>query len=307
MNILLTGANGMVGQNIITNSLAANYSFITPSSKELNLLNYTELDKFFNQHSIDFIIHAAGIVGGIEANMTAPMKYLTENTQMGMNLVNICVKHKVKSFLNLASSCMYPKDLVQPLSEDMLFTGLLEPTNEGYAIAKLAVTKLCEYVTNEMPEFLYKTLIPCNLYGKYDNFSYSSSHMIPGVIRRIHDAKITNVDHILIWGDGQARREFMYAGDFANFIFFAIESFDRIPQNLNVGLGYDFSIKEYYKIIADEIGFDGKFRHDYDRPIGMKQKLLNIQALLDLGWKHELSVKQGIKETYQFFLESHNA
>jgi nucleoside-diphosphate-sugar epimerase len=300
MNILLTGVNGMVGQNIFHNLQAAKYNFLAPNREKLDLLNTKQLDAFLLNNQIDLVIHAAGIVGGIEANMSYPVKYLVENSQMGLNLVNACKKSKIKNFLNLASSCMYPKDHTQPLSEEMILQGSLEPTNEGYALSKILITKLCEYISLEN-DFLYKTVIPCNLYGEYDNFSYDSSHMIPAVIRKIHEAKEKSIDNISVWGNGEARREFMYAQDFSNFIFFALENFIRMPQNLNVGLGHDFSINEYYQMIAKIIGYDGEFTHDLSKPIGMKKKLLNINKLTNFGWQHQFSLNQGIEETYKFY------
>ncbi len=301
MNIFLSGANGMVGQNILQNTKSKNYNFIAPPKKSLNLLKTDEIHHFFQKHSIDLVIHAAGIVGGIEANISNPSRYLLDNTQMGINLINVCKKNKIKNLINLASSCMYPKDSNEPLTENMILSGPLEPTNEGYALAKILVTRLCEYISFDKKNFSYKTVIPCNLYGEFDNFKYESSHLIPAVIRKIYEAKKLSIDEISIWGDGLARREFMYAKDFSNFIFYAIEHFERMPQNLNVGLGYDFSINEYYQIISKIIGYDGKFTHDMSKPVGMKQKLLNIDKLNDFGWKSDFDINQGINETFQFF------
>ncbi len=291
----------MVGQNILKNSKSKNYNFFAPSRESLDLLKIDDLSSFFSTNSIDLVIHAAGIVGGIEANISNPSKYLIDNTQMGINLISVCKKYKIKKFINLASSCMYPKDFNKLLAEDMILDGPLEPTNEGYALSKILITKLCEYTSLNATNFSYKTLIPCNLYGEYDNFKYESSHLIPAVIRKIYEAKKLSLDEISIWGDGLARREFMYAKDFANFIFYAIEHFDRMPQNLNVGLGYDFSINEYYQIISEIIGYQGKFTHDMSKPVGMKQKLLNINKLNNFGWKSGFDIYQGIDETFQFF------
>ena len=304
MNILLTGINGMVGQNIFHNPQARKYNFLVPDRQTLDLLNIKQLDSFLEINHIDFVIHAAGIVGGIEANMSNPEKFLVENTQMGVNLINACKKFKIKNLLNLASSCMYPKDHAQTLSEEMILQGPLEPTNEGYALSKILITKLCEYTSLNSDQFAYKTAIPCNLYGEYDNFTYDSSHMIPAVIRKIYEAKEKSLENISIWGDGEARREFMYAKDFANFIFFSIANFKNMPQNLNVGLGYDFSINEYYQIIAQIIGYEGTFTHDLSKPIGMKQKLLNIEKLSSFGWQNESTLNQGIEATYHFFKTS---
>ena len=301
--ILLTGGSGMVGSNIIDHEYSTKYKILSPSSSDLNLLNYQNTENYIAFNKPEFVIHAAGIVGGIEANMSYPVKFLFNNMQMGLNILMASKTKKIKKFINLGSSCMYPKNVENPIPEDLILKGELEPTNEGYAIAKSASSRLCEYITREDSSYLYKTIIPCNLYGKYDNFNYDSSHMIPGVIKRIHDAKNNNSEFVDIWGDGLARREFMYAADLADFIYYAVENFNKMPQNINVGLGFDYKIIEYYKIIADIIGYRGKFNHDMSKPIGMKKKLIDIKRLNKFGWSHQTSLESGIKKTYDYFLD----
>lgn len=303
MNVLLTGSTGMVGLNIINNPSFKKFNILSPSRSELDLLEPKSLKTFFKKNQIDFVIHAAGLVGGIQANIESPYSYLVDNSQIGMNLINVCLDSNIKNFLNMGSSCMYPKNFLKPLHESDLLQGPLEPTNEGYALAKIMVAKLCEYITNNSDYFEYKTVIPCNLYGAYDNFSYETSHMIPAVIRKIHDAKIHNSKTVEIWGDGNARREFMSARDLSNFIYYALENFINMPQNINVGLGFDYSINEYYEIIGKKLGFEGEFIHNLDKPIGMKRKLLNIESLELFGWKHGIGLEDGIEESYKFFLE----
>ena len=301
--ILLTGGSGMVGSNIIDHEYSTKYKILSPSSSDLNLLNYQNTENYIAFNKPEFVIHAAGIVGGIEANMSYPVKFLFNNMQMGLNILMASKTKKIKKFINLGSSCMYPKNVENPIPEDLILKGELEPTNEGYAIAKSASSRLCEYITREDSSYLYRTIIPCNLYGKYDNFNYDSSHMIPGVIKRIHDAKNNNSEFVDIWGDGLARREFMYAADLADFIYYAVENFNKMPQNINVGLGFDYKIIEYYKIIADIIGYRGKFNHDMSKPIGMKKKLIDIKKLNEFGWSHQTSLESGIKKTYDYFLD----
>ena len=293
----------MVGSNIIDHEYSTKYKILSPSSSDLNLLNYQNTENYIAFNKPEFVIHAAGIVGGIEANMSYPVKFLFNNMQMGLNILMASKTKKIKKFINLGSSCMYPKNVENPIPEDLILKGELEPTNEGYAIAKLASSRLCEYITREDSSYLYRTIIPCNLYGKYDNFNYDSSHMIPGVIKRIHDAKNNNSEFVDIWGDGLARREFMYAADLADFIYYAVENFNKMPQNINVGLGFDYKIIEYYKIIADIIGYRGKFNHDMSKPIGMKKKLIDIKKLNKFGWSHQTSLESGIKKTYDYFLD----
>jgi GDP-L-fucose synthase len=300
--IYLSGGNGMVGRNIIDHIEAKNYKILSPKSSDLNLLNYNETKNFITSNKPDIIIHTAGVVGGIEANINNPVKFLVENTQMGINILTVSKEMKIKTFINLSSSCMYPKDSNNPLSEEQILSGELEPTNEGYALAKICTTKLCEYINSEDNSFSYKTIIPCNLYGKYDNFDNNSSHMIPAVIKKIHEAKKNNLQFVNIWGDGLARREFMYASDLADFIYFAIKNFNKMPQNINVGIGKDHSINDYYKTIADIIGFKGKFKNDLSKPRGMKKKLINNQKLKKFGWEYKTSLEDGIKKTYKYFL-----
>ena len=220
----------MVGNNITEHLSASKHKMLLPSSIELNLLDLNSLNAYINYHKPDMVIHAAGIVGGIQANMAEPVKFLVDNMQMGLNILMASKTNKVKRFMNLGSSCMYPRDAQNPLSEDLILKGELEPTNEGYAIAKIASTRLCEYINREDKEYLYKTIIPCNLYGKYDKFDLEHSHMIPAVIRKINDAKNNNLKSVDIWGDGLARREFMYAADFADFLYYAVDNFETMQR-----------------------------------------------------------------------------
>ena len=292
----------MVGSNIVNHNFSQNYAILSPTSSDLNLLNYKDIEDYISFNKPELVIHAAGIVGGIKANINYPVKFLVNNMQMGLNILMASKTQKVKKFINFSSSCMYPRNARNPLLEDSILKGELEPTNEGYALSKITSTRLCEYISREDSSFLYKTVIPCNLYGKYDDFSYESSHMIPGVIRKIYEAKSKNLEFVNIWGDGLARREFMYAADIADFIFYAVKNFNKMPQNINVGLGLDYSIIEYYKMIANVIGYKGKFNHDMSKPTGMKRKLIDNKRLNEFGWSHQTSLELGIKKTYDYFL-----
>ena len=302
MKILLTGANGMVGRNILEVAKQHSFEFLSPSSAEVNLLDVSSVSQYINKYKPDMIIHAAGIVGGIQANIAQPVKFLVDNMQMGLNILTASNNANIANFLNLSSSCMYPRDAPQPLSEDLILKGELEPTNEGYALSKVTSTRLCEYICKENPSRLYKTIIPCNLYGCFDKFDPNHSHMIPAVIRKIDEAKKSNLPEIDIWGDGEARREFMYAEDLADFIFYAINNFEKMPQNLNVGLGTDYSINEYYQAIAKVVGYTGKFVHDLSKPVGMMQKLIDDKKLKEFGWHYKTKLEAGIKKTYEFYL-----
>lgn len=301
MKILLTGGNGLVGRNIREHTEYASYDFLTPSSKELNLLSKEDVFSYLKYHQPDFVIHCAGKVGGIQANMADMSGFLLENLQMGVNLISSCRELNIKKVLNLSSSCIYPKDIGSNIQEKDLLTGLLEPTNEGYAVAKISVMKLCEYVSTQYSDLSYKTIIPCNIYGRYDHFDLQKSHMVPAVLMRMSQAVADNQKEVLIWGDGQARREFMYSGDLADAIYFAIKNFEKLPQNSNVGLGFDFSILEYYQVIAEVVGFKGQFSFDLTKPKGMQQKLLNIDTMKKLGWQSKTDLKSGLEKTYDYY------
>lgn len=301
MNILLTGGSGMVGRNILEFPKSSNYNFLFPSSEELNLLDYQAVSNYIRIHKPELVIHAAGKVGGIHANIAEPVNFLVDNIDMGKNIIMASRENGVNKFLNLASSCMYPRNAKNPLTEDLILKGELEPTNEGYAIAKTMSTRLCEYIVREDKTKQYKTVIPCNLYGKYDKFSLKNSHMIPAVIHKIFEAVENNVECVDIWGDGLARREFMFAEDLSDFIFFAIEKFEEMPQNLNVGLGHDYTINQYYREIANVLNYKGRFLNDLTKPTGMKQKLIDDSKLNEFGWKHKTTLRDGIKKTFEYY------
>ena len=292
----------MVGSNIIEHVAANNHEILSPTSAKLNLLDIESVKNYINTKKPDMVIHAAGIVGGIQANIAEPVRFLVDNMYMGFNILTASKECRIKRFMNLSSSCMYPRDAKNPLSEELILKGELEPTNEGYAIAKVASTRLCEYINREDESYLYKTVIPCNLYGKYDKFDPEHSHMIPAVIRKINNAKEKDLESIDIWGDGLARREFMYAADFADFVYYAIDHFESMPQNINVGLGHDYTINEYYQKIANAVGYQGSFTHDLSRPTGMQQKLIDDTKLKAFGWQYQTTLGQGIKKTYDYFL-----
>ena len=306
MKILITGANGMVGRNIVEHANAKQYELLTPSRCELDLLKAMEVKSYLEVTKPDLIIHAAGVVGGIQANMANPVKFLVDNMQMGLNIITSAHMLGIKQFINLSSSCMYPRDAQNPLAEDLILKGELEPTNEGYAIAKVTSTRLCEYIRKEDESFCYKTVIPCNLYGKYDKFDPKHSHMIPAVIRKLHEAELAGLNEVDIWGDGEARREFMYAEDLADFIFYAIPKLHEMPQNINVGLGHDYTINEYYQSVAEVVGFKGEFTHDLSKPVGMKQKLIDATKLSAFGWQHKTSLVDGLTQTFSHFKEVQN-
>ncbi|MBF5038114.1 GDP-L-fucose synthase [Methylophilus sp. 13] len=303
MRILLTGGSGLVGKNLIDAFAGTSIEWLAPASQQMNLLDYAQTRQMIAEFKPELVIHAAGMVGGIQANIREPVSFLVNNLDMGRNLLMACLENGVKQVLNLGSSCMYPRNHQEPLTEEKILTGELEATNEGYALAKIVTARLGEYIQREHPDFNYKTLVPCNLYGKYDKFDPKHSHLIPAIIHKIHLAKQHGEKTVEIWGNGEARREFMYAGDLANFIISAVDRFPELPAVMNVGLGYDYTINEYYEATAEVIGFEGTFVHDLSKPVGMARKLVNVDKQTALGWQPKHSLKQGIASTYQFYLK----
>lgn len=301
MKILITGSSGMVGKNIVHHSYFQNHELLTPRHAEVDLCNYQSVLEYFKVHRPDFVIHCAGRVGGIQANMKNPVSFLVENMDMGRNVLMAAREAGVKRLINLGSSCMYPRLCQNPIKEELVLQGELEPTNEGYAIAKIATARLGQYISRENPEYMYKTLIPCNLYGYYDKFGEQHSHMIPAVIKKILEAKEKNAPTVEIWGDGEARREFMFSGDLADFVAYAIQNFEGMPEMINVGLGHDYTINQYYQKIADVVGYQGKFTHDLSKPVGMKQKLVDTAKLNEFGWKYKTSLEEGIRQTVEYY------
>jgi len=302
MRILITGASGMVGQNLLAHKAATENHILCPSSKQLNLKDLCAVTNYLVSEQPDFIIHAAGKVGGIQANMADPIGFLDDNLLIGRNLVMAARDVGIKNFLNLGSTCMYPRICKNPLVEDAILSGELEPTNEGYALAKIMVDRLCQYISLQHEELNYKTIIPCNLYGPFDKFSPENSHLVPAIIHKIHLAKTRGQQTVEIWGDGTARREFMYAGDLADAIWKAVSGFDTVPRIFNCGLGYDYSVNEYYQVAARVIGWSGKFIHLLEKPVGMKQKLADVSRQKCWGWSPSTSLEDGLAKTYEFYL-----
>jgi GDP-L-fucose synthase len=302
MKILLTGASGMVGRNIQDHPSASEHDWLTPSSAALNLLDYGTVKQYFETHRPDAVIHAAGRVGGIQANMREPVRFLVDNLDMGRNVLIAAAETGVTRLINFGSTCMNPKDQQGALAEDDVLTGMLEPTNEGYALAKITVARLADYLGRENPQLQYKTVIPCNLYGPYDKFDPRWSHMIPAVIHKLHQAKQQGLDSVEIWGTGQARREFLYAGDLADAVMRALANFESLPSLMNIGLGHDYTVNQYYEIAAKVVGYQGGFHHDLSKPTGMQRKLSDTRRATEWGWQPGHSLEQGLANTYQYYL-----
>lgn len=302
MKILLTGGHGMVGKNILEHPLSSGLDIYSPGRDELDLRNKVDVRKYLEKLAPDLIIHAAGRVGGIKANIAFPFEFLSENLEVGTNIISCAAEVGIKRLLNLASSCIYPKDIVGTLTEDMILSGRLEPTNEGYALAKIAALRLCEFANVRSDSIQYKTLIPCNLYGPHDKFDLASAHLIPAIIAKVHKAKLKREPTVEIWGDGSAKREFMYVEDLANVVLRAARDYDQVPFLMNVGLGQDHSVLDYYRAVADVAGWQGEFTFDLTKPTGMKRKLLNIDRQTAWGFLPAHNLSNGIRKTYDFYL-----
>ena len=303
--ILLTGGGGMVGRNLLEHTAIDEFEVLAPRSNELDLRNFDAVQAYLLKHKPGMIIHAAGKVGGIQANMREPVSFLMDNLDMGRNIIWAAHLAGIKRLINLGSSCMYPRNHDEPLKEEMVLKGELEPTNEGYALAKVVTARLCDYIMREDATYQYKTLIPCNIYGRYDKFDPAHSHLVPAIIHKVHQAKQSGQESVEIWGDGTARREFMYAGDLADSIVRAINNFEALPIYMNVGLGHDFTINEYYQAAADVMGYTGTFVHDLSKPVGMARKLVSVERQLAWGWKAQSNLRAGIEKTYNYYLEEY--
>ena len=295
----------MVGLNILEHPAISDFDVLAPRSSELDLCNFEAVTEYLDKHQPDMVIHAAGKVGGIQANIREPVKFLVENLEMGKNILLASHQAGIKQLLNLGSSCMYPRNCNEPLTENMVLKGELEPTNEGYAIAKIAIARLCDYLSYEDPTRKYNTIIPCNLFGRYDKFDPKHSHLLPSIIHKVHQAKVNKEAEVEIWGDGTARREFMYAGDLADAVVSMIKNFETLPTYMNIGLGHDYTISEYYETAANVMGYQGEFIYNLTKPVGMLRKLLNVDRQLAWGWQSKTSLADGIQATYKFYLEEY--
>ena len=301
--IYIAGHNGMVGSAIWRILEKKGYTnLIGKSSKELDLRDQLAVKKFFSDENPEVIIDAAARVGGILANNSYPYQFLMENMQIQNNLISLAVEQDVEKFIFLGSSCIYPKYAKQPIREEYLLTDSLEPTNEWYAIAKIAGVKACQAVRNQFNKD-FVSLMPTNLYGINDNFDLNTSHVLPAMIRKFHDAKINNSEFVELWGSGTPFREFLFVDDMAESVIFALEN--KLPQYLyNVGSGTEVSIKDLALLIKNIIGFEGELRWDQTKPDGTPRKLMDSSLLNQEGWQAKVSLEDGIRMTYSWFLNN---
>lgn len=304
--IFVAGHRGMAGSALVRGLTARGYcNLVTRSRSELDLNNQARVESFFRDEQIEVVVLAAAKVGGILANDTYPADFLYQNLIIEANVIHAAYRASVQRLLFLGSSCIYPRDCPQPIKEDYLLTGPLEKTNEPYAIAKIAGIKLCE-AFNRQYGTQYVSLMPTNLYGPNDNYDLKTSHVLPALLRKAHEAKAAGAESLLVWGTGRARREFLHIDDMADAALFLLER--GIGTGLyNVGCGEDVTIAELARAAMHAVGFDGRIEFDASKPDGTPQKLLDVSKLADLGWRAKISLEAGLAATYQDYLLRHES
>ena len=308
--IYVAGHRGLVGSAIVRCLRQKGFdNILTRTHSELDLKDQRAVMAFFRDERPEYVFLAAAKVGGIYANNTYPADFIYDNLMIEANVIHSAFSYGVKRLLFLGSSCIYPKFAPQPMTEEMLLTGKLEPTNEPYAIAKIAGIKLCESY-NRQHGTDFRSLMPTNLYGPGDNFHPTDSHVIPALIRRFHEAKVKNLNEVVVWGTGKARREFLYVDDLADACLFVMQlplnTYRSVTEpmcsHINVGTGFDLSIKELASLIGEVTGFEGKIIFDPSKPDGTPRKLLDTSKIKKLGWAHKTDLKDGLRMTYEWYL-----
>lgn len=301
--IYVAGHRGLVGSAIVRNLEERGYTnIIYRTHKELDLTRQVEVEKFFEEEKPEYVFLAAAKVGGIHANNTRPAEFIYDNLMIESNIIHSSYKYGVKKLLFLGSSCIYPKFANQPIKEEYLLTGELEPTNEAYAIAKITGIELCKFYRRQYGcDFI--SAMPTNLYGINDNFDLETSHVLPALIRKFHEAKINNQEEVVMWGTGKPLREFMYVDDLADALVHLMLNYsDEI--HVNMGTGKDLSIGELAQIVKEVVGYEGKIVNDLSKPDGTPRKLLDVSRLEATGWKYKTELREGIEKVYKWYLET---
>lgn len=302
--IYIAGHRGMAGSAIHRKLVERGYSnFVLRTSKELDLTIQADVERFFEEEKPEVVILAAAKVGGIMANIQSPAVFLYDNLMIQNNVINSAYKNGVQKLVFLGSSCIYPRECPQPMKEEYLLDGKVEPTNEGYAIAKIAGMKLCE-MYNRQYGTDYISIMPCNLYGVGDSFDPVRSHVVAATIRKFHEAKINNQPSVTIWGTGNARRELLFVDDMADACVFLMESYSG-NDFFNVGMGIDVSITELSLMVKEIVGYTGDLVYDTSKPDGMPQKLMDCSKLADKGWTYKTSLEEGLRKTYEWYLDNY--
>ena len=301
--IFVSGHKGLVGSSLIRNLTKLGYTnILTVEKNAVDLRNQQLVDKWFLENKPDYVFLAAAKVGGIHANNIYPADFIYDNLQIQNNTINACHVNKVKKLMFLGSVCIYPKYAPVPVKEEYLLTGELEPTNISYAISKIAGIKQCQAFRKQYNDN-FISVMPCNLYGINDSFHPENSHVLPALLRRFHEAKLNNLNEVVCWGDGSARREFMNAYDVADACVFLMENYNS-PEIINIGYGEDYTIKEIVEIIKDVVDYKGDIIWDTTKPNGTPKRLLDSTKLFNLGWKPKVELRHGLKEAYTWFKEN---
>ena len=306
IKVYIAGHNGLVGSAIVRRLKKTGYNnLIHRTHKELDLINQKDVDNFFCQERPEWVFLAAAKVGGIMANIEHSAEFLYENLMIECNIINSTYKYGIKKLLFLGSSCIYPRECSQPMKEEYLLNGKLEPTNEGYALAKIAGIKLCEYY-NKQYNTNFISLAPSNVYGIGDNFDLKNSHVMAALIRRFHEVKVRKLPIIKLWGTGKAKREFLYVDDLADACLYFMEKYNvkELHSFINIGTGKDISTKELAELIKNIVGYKGKIVWDTSKPNGIPRKVVDVTVANKLGWQAKVLLEEGIKKTYEWFLEN---
>lgn len=301
--IYIAGHRGLVGSAIVRNLKEKGYNNLTyKSHSELDLTNQDDVRQFFKEEKPEYVFLAAAKVGGINSNNTYPADFIYENLMIQNNIIKASHDFKVEKLLFLGSSCIYPKMASQPIKEEYLLSGYLEPTNEAYAIAKIAGLKMCSFFKRQYGDN-FISCMPTNLYGPNDNFDLDNSHVMPALIRKFHEAKMKNKPVVEVWGTGTPLREFLYVDDMADACVYLMENYDE-EQHVNIGTGEEITIKELSEMIQNIVGFHGELKFNNEKPDGTPRKLLDVSKLRRLGWKHNVELEQGIKMAYSWFIKN---
>ena len=301
--IYVAGHRGLVGSAILRKLQKDGYTnLVCKTSKELDLRDFKAVDEFFKAEEIEYVFLAAAKVGGIVANNEYPADFIRDNLMIQTNVIDASYRYGVKKLLFLGSTCIYPKMAPQPLKEEYLLTGVLEPTNEPYAIAKIAGIKMCESY-NRQYGTKYISAMPTNLYGENDNFDLKTSHVLPALIRKFHEAKENNAEFVEVWGTGTPKREFLYSDDLADACVFLMNNYDG-NEIVNIGVGEDLPIGELAQKVKEVVGFEGEIRFDTSKPDGTPRKLVDVTRINSLGWKASTSLDEGLKKAYNWFLQN---